>query len=290
MKKRKPKNELLLKKPVSFKLGRTYRALVAELAKQHSICQAEVIRRSLCALFVHRYLPTGVEQPEAKSRATSTAFTSAGKSMLEELRQLFVDEDASSLLRHSLAMMTTNQDLARAFLGGIMVGAEWGDGDLSLHERLMIARRKGSEQSVTDRVITRLVMDEGILDMRYFSRRTEHGTTYCLAGLILSAAGIGLKYRGGWAVGLARGEQAPSAESIEHELSQLRGDIPHEAVMIPARAREIWAAEHGDFARRILPLYAEDWGVGTAYDQITVPMVLAYIRGIEARVHVRAAA
>lgn len=137
--------------------------------------------------------------------------------------------------------------------------------------------------SLRDRVTTTLVRTPSILDMEHFSMRTDQGTTLCLAGLILNESGVHMTYdpKLGKANGLAKGTLLPAPEWIRYELSITsiaERQIEAQDVLIPAKARELWAAEHGLDWGMSLPLYAADWGNGVTYDQITARRVVHYLR------------
>lgn len=146
---------------------------------------------------------------------------------------------------------------------------------------------KKREKSLTDRVFNRLVRTPSVLGMSQFSERTPQGTTFCLGGLILDESNVILTYDlQGRASGLAKGQRAPSPFWINHELVQLVG-VDAEDVLMPAKAREIWAAEHGEYAGKLLPLYAEDWETGMTYDRVTAIMVLDYLNDVRHGLHVK---
>lgn len=153
-------------------------------------------------------------------------------------------------------------------------------------------------EPLTDRLITRILENPRVFDMRYFSAITQEGITYCLAGLILLEDNVLLEYdKRGIAVGLAKGQQPPTPEWTEYELKQVKGAAPGD-VIIQAKAREIWAREHGIEAAEILPLYAEDWEANASFAsleererallEITPAKVVGYLRCIRQGAHLKA--
>ena len=114
--------------------------------------------------------------------------------------------------------------------------------------------------SLKDRIMVRLTASPECLNMAEFSMITACGTTFCLAGLILDESGIPLTYSHGIASGLGRGVVVPSRRWIAYERSLSTVPVPVHRVLIAAKARELWAAEYGDQAARMLPFYGPDWG------------------------------
>jgi hypothetical protein len=144
---------------------------------------------------------------------------------------------------------------------------------------------KNREKNLTDRIFTRLVRNPGILCMSQFSMQTPKGLTFCLGGLILDESGIRVTYNSqGQASGLAKGQRAPSPYWVNKEVQRLVG-VDGEGVLMPAKARELWAAEHGEYAGRVLPLYPEDWETGMTYERITPEMVLAFLTDVKNGLH-----
>lgn len=142
-------------------------------------------------------------------------------------------------------------------------------------------------KSLTDRVMSRVVKTPSILGMSQFSMLTPQGKLFCLGGLILDESAIALTYDAkGRASGLAPGQLAPSPFWINYELEQLL-DVSARDVLMPAKARELWAAEHGEYAGKALPLYADDWEEGMTYDRITLEMVLNYLNDVKHGLHVQ---
>ncbi len=132
--------------------------------------------------------------------------------------------------------------------------------------------------TLEERVIGRLMTDPDVLDMAEFSalssaktsgtkkkrRKTAVAcrTTFCLAGLICDECKVYLEHApDGRAVGLEEGEDPPAERWINHELSLSKHPVDRSVVLIAAKARELWAAAHGDKAAELLPFYAPDWQV-----------------------------
>lgn len=120
--------------------------------------------------------------------------------------------------------------------------------------------------SLKDRVIVQLVTHPESLDMGQFSQLPSRrqalarGTTCCLAGIILLVSEIAVKYNSrGIAVGLADGEVPPSLQWVEYEMSISAKAVSPEHVIVAAKARELWADEHGNEAAKCLPFYGPDW-------------------------------
>jgi len=152
--------------------------------------------------------------------------------------------------------------------------------------------------TLKDKVVIRLISAPECLDMREFSVLSEkHGTTFCLAGLILDESGVVLEYSpDGIAVGLEEGETLPASRWVDYERSILArrrratrspasprrpSTVPSSRVMIAAKARELWAAEFGDAAAKLLPFYADDWVVDAEdLDQVTPERVLELLQAI----------
>ncbi len=134
--------------------------------------------------------------------------------------------------------------------------------------------------SLKDRVVIRLTTDPSKFRMSEFSRRTAAGTTFCLAGAILDECGVRLTYSPrGIATGLKKGVAKPSQRWIAYELSISRKPMRVAQVLIAAKARELWAAEHGDVAAEMLPFYGPDWEVKTAkLDSITAERVIKVLQ------------
>lgn len=141
---------------------------------------------------------------------------------------------------------------------------------------------KQQPSSLIDRAIRRLVTTPSVLDMEHFSVLTDGGTTFCLAGLILDESAVRMEYHPQLrrAIGLAKGERAPAPEWVRHELSIVsvaHREILAQDVLIPAKAREIWASAYGVTSAKQLPLYPADWNC-VAYDRITADLVVRYLR------------
>jgi len=168
---------------------------------------------------------------------------------------------------------------------------------------------------VTSRLIETLKETPANLDMRLRSHAmlTKNGgdMKFSFAGLILESARVIMNIEGGVAVGLmsfaerlsfdvesyeeddpedsplalAQLQLPPQPDRIENELAIARSRAPRRRritaldVMIPATAREIWAAEHGEYAAKRLRLYPEDWG--TSRDRITAERVLEYLLDVQ---------
>lgn len=146
-----------------------------------------------------------------------------------------------------------------------------------------------------DRVVIRLTTNPQNFSMAEFSRQTATGMTSCLAGTILNECGVRMSYSPrGVAVGLAKGETPPSQKWVDYELSLSRKPTSVARVSIAAKARELWAAEHGDVAAELLPFYGPDWEVETSeLGSITVEQVIEFLQivnGIGAGVSAAAAA
>lgn len=137
--------------------------------------------------------------------------------------------------------------------------------------------------TLKDKVVIRLVSTPECLDMREFSALSEIcGTTFCLAGLILDESGVVLEYSPeGIAVGLEEGEIPPSSYWVAFEVSLSVRPVAPSRVMIAAKARELWAAEFGAAAAKLLPFYAPDWEVDAEdLDQVTPDRVVELLQVI----------
>lgn len=111
-------------------------------------------------------------------------------------------------------------------------------------------------------VIHRLTIQPSCLDMKSFSHQIAGETTWCLAGLILQAARVRLKYGShGFAIGFELGEALPSDYWIEYEISisHKSSEIYHHEVILAAKARECWATFYGVESAKKLPFYDADW-------------------------------
>lgn len=131
-----------------------------------------------------------------------------------------------------------------------------------------------------DRVIIRLTTDPQSFRMSQFSQQTTTGKLSCLAGTILDECGVGFVYSPrGVAIGLKKGVTPPSQKWIAYELSISAGPTRVDQVKIAAKARELWAAEHGDFSAERLPFYGPDWEVKTSQlDTITADRVVEFLQ------------
>jgi len=121
---------------------------------------------------------------------------------------------------------------------------------------------KNPQLSLKDRVIIRILTRPECLRMEEFSVTSSCGTTFCLAGLICDECGVSMRYRSnGVAMGLAPGETPPAQRWIRHEMSLSDRPVGRLYVLIAAKARELWAAEYGEKAAKLLLFYAPEWGV-----------------------------
>lgn len=128
-----------------------------------------------------------------------------------------------------------------------------------------------------DRIVTRLTREPTCLGMAEFSALSgECGTTFCLAGTVLDESGVAMEYdTEGCAVGLKEGETPPAERWIDHEMALAAGPVSRSSVMIPAKAREIWAAQYGDESAEMLPFYGADWELDNReMSQVTVEQVV----------------
>jgi hypothetical protein len=113
-----------------------------------------------------------------------------------------------------------------------------------------------------DRAIVWLTTRPQQFSMAEFSFSTRNAKTFCLAGLILELSGVRMAYSDeGIATALKKGEAPPSPRWIAFELSLSVRPMSVASVTIAAKARELWAAEHGADAAELLPFYAADWEV-----------------------------
>lgn len=114
--------------------------------------------------------------------------------------------------------------------------------------------------SLIERIITRLLQGPETIDMAEFSRVTDDGPRFCLAGIILDSCGVYMEYGPhGVAVGLEAGETPASELWFDYEASIMRKPFNEAALNIAAKARELWAAEHGPASAKLLPFYGSDW-------------------------------
>lgn len=123
-----------------------------------------------------------------------------------------------------------------------------------------------------ERVVIRLSTDPESLDMSQFES--------CLAGLILDVSDIPLAYDAeGSAIGLAKGVNPPSRRWVKHEV--YRSGVDPAKVVIPAKAREVWAKEYGEEAAKLLPFYGQEWGVQPSkLDQVKAEAVIDVLLSI----------
>lgn len=117
-----------------------------------------------------------------------------------------------------------------------------------------------------ERVVIRLSTNPESLDMSQFES--------CLAGVILDVSDIPLAYDAeGSAIGLAKGITPPSRRWVKLEV--FRSGLDPVKVVIPAKAREVWAKEYGEEAAKLLPFYGLEWGVGPSeLDQVKAEAVI----------------
>jgi len=137
--------------------------------------------------------------------------------------------------------------------------------------------------ALKDRIIRRLMAHPECLNMSEFSRISAlFVPTFCLAGLILDESGVGMQHGGdGRAMGLLACEAQPSPSWIRYETSLSKEIVAPENVVIPAKARELWAIEHGAAAAKILPFYARDWELETPQlGQITPERLIQLLQTI----------
>jgi hypothetical protein len=143
-------------------------------------------------------------------------------------------------------------------------------------------------RTLRSRIIARLLHDPECLEMRFFSRKTECRTKFCLAGLILDESDVGMDYdaHDGRAKSLAFSVKPASIGWLEHELK--RAQRSHDPVGrarpercplgIAAKAREVWAEAYGVDEARFLPFYAHDWECRV--EDITPDMVVQRLQGL----------
>jgi hypothetical protein len=134
-----------------------------------------------------------------------------------------------------------------------------------------------------ERVVIRLSTSPESLDMSAFAiRQTTQGTTFCLAGLILDVSDVTMTYDAdGAALGLAKGVTPPSRRWVKHEV--YRSGLEPTKVVIPAKARELWANEYGEEAAELLPFYGTEWGVEPSnLDQVTAEDVINVLLSVNA--------
>lgn len=142
----------------------------------------------------------------------------------------------------------------------------------------------GKSLTLTDRMLVRLSADPGVFDMVEFSVSRPGRKTFCLGGIILDESKIPLKYNERRiAVGLADGVAEPSKKWLEYE-RLLVMNAPHESLCVAAKAREIWAHEHGDYAAMNLPLYVTDWEGFTEGRELTAQDLIEYLVYVDAGV------
>lgn len=137
--------------------------------------------------------------------------------------------------------------------------------------------------ALKDRLINHLLIQPESLDMSEFSRASAlYVTTFCLAGLILTVSGVGMTYGPqGKAYGLREGETLPSAQWVRHEVSLSERAVDPATVIIPAKARELWAKAYGDRAAKLLPFYARDWELDTSrLSQVTPEKLIQFLQVI----------
>lgn len=139
--------------------------------------------------------------------------------------------------------------------------------------------------ALKERVVIRLVSRPETLDMRSFSARPRtkskrnlfYGLTFCLAGLILDESQVGMQYDSrGAAVALAKGEAPPSRQWVDHELSLAENKVKPSLVVIAAKARELWAAEYGDAAAKLLMFYEPEWNA--RLEDVTAEQVVQFLQ------------
>jgi hypothetical protein len=134
-----------------------------------------------------------------------------------------------------------------------------------------------------DQLIHHLVTQPESLDMSEFSRVSALCvTTFCLAGLILTVSRVGMRYGPeGRAFGLQEAEIPPNARWVTYEVSLSKKPVNPATVVIPAKARELWAAAYGDAAAKLLPFYARDWELETCHlSQVTPEKLIQLLQVI----------
>lgn len=143
-------------------------------------------------------------------------------------------------------------------------------------------------RTLRSRIIARLLNDPGCLEMRFFSRQTDEGLKFCLAGLILNESNIPMEYDAvdGRAKSLAFSVRPASIGWLEHELK--RAQRAHDPVGRPrpercplgiaAKAREVWAEAYGVDEARFLPFYAHDWECRV--EDVTAEMIVQRLQGL----------
>lgn len=115
--------------------------------------------------------------------------------------------------------------------------------------------------ALKDRIVRRLMAEPECLNMAEFSRVSVlFVPTFCLAGLILDESRVAMAYGPeGRAIGLLEGEAPPTPSWVRYETSLSEVAVDPATVVIPAKARQLWAADHGDAAAKLLPFYGRDW-------------------------------
>lgn len=149
------------------------------------------------------------------------------------------------------------------------------------------------QPSLKDRIVIRLMSEPEVLNMSEFSilprrkgtrgrRASACGTTLCLAGLILDESGVSMAYSPcGIAIGLREDETPPSLFWLNYECSLSDVPVDPQAVVIAAKARELWAAQYGELSARRLMFYGPEWGVKQCdLHKITAHHVIEFLQAI----------
>ena len=109
---------------------------------------------------------------------------------------------------------------------------------------------------LAEKIVAAILKNPESLNMEHFS--SECGASFCLAGHILKAFGVGIVAPApSWYLcRLADDAPVPDAKWVDFE-SRIA-----DRVAIPALARQVWAAEYGDDSAKRLPFYHENWESG----------------------------
>jgi hypothetical protein len=257
-------------------------------------------------LFVTKRYPLLSTRPPRRHGPTRPTTVKLSPKALEILvhLQMHFKEDPPSIFRRGIHVLYANDSLARVFL------CRLNPVDAKLIEHAARPQRrplKFTRGELTDKLIERLKTNPADLDMRKFAMLTNNGDdmVFGLAGLILDESGVIMDFENGIAAGLMGYEERMEFDLLAHEEEEAlalarRQLMPHPKwinydvtivrgrhglattpldVMIPAAAREIWAAEHGERAALQLPLYAADWPVPD--DQITAETICEYLMAVK---------
>jgi hypothetical protein len=285
------KEESSLKKGTSILLSDEDHVMLKKLAEHWRRTPSDVLRAALTELLtVLQRQPDLLPLPPLPSQVggsnrTSVRMGTVDLGVAELIKQLTGDKNRTSMMRRALRLLHSE------------LTERW-------RQPRPLTFRRGE---LTNRLIDRLERDPAVLDMREFAMLTNGGDdmVFGLAGLILDESGVIMDFEEDLAVGLmgygermefdllahdedealglARLQLMPQPKWINYDVAIVRGRqglaITPLDVMIPATAREIWAAEHGEHAALQLPLYAADWPV--PHDQITAETIREYLLAVK---------